>query len=227
MSLKAQITLDISSEKLNHMNKHIPLRFFIFSLLTILVVTSCKDHGEHEYHTITDKIKAESKHFNGTSISSEKYLKNLKLIEITENEITFLIPERKGLIKSYKCTECHSKPLAKIQGENLKKAHWNIKINHANVNTMNCITCHDGNNMDQLKSITGHQINFNKSYKLCSQCHTKQYKDWTGGAHGKNIKSWAPPRASLTCVNCHNPHNPGFSSKWPVRFNTQKVKERK
>ena len=52
-------------------------------------------------------------------------------------------------------------------------------------------------------------------------------KTWTGGAHGKKLESWAKPRASMTCVNCHNPHSPSFKTKWPARFNTQKVKERK
>jgi len=37
------------------------------------------------------------------------------MIEITEGKHTFLIPDRKGKIKSYACTECHSKPLDKIK----------------------------------------------------------------------------------------------------------------
>ncbi|WP_064966879.1 cytochrome c3 family protein [Tenacibaculum ovolyticum] len=201
-------------------------QLWFLSIAFLFIATSCK-HKEDEYHSVTDKIEAKSKHYKGISISSEKYTGNLKLIEITENGITFSIPERKGEIKSYACTECHSKPLQQMQRKDLKKAHWNIKLNHANANTMNCTTCHDGNSMNNLKSITGHSIDINNSYKLCSQCHQKQYKDWTGGAHGKRIGSWAPPRASLTCVNCHNPHSPGFDTKWPARFNTQVAKERK
>lgn len=205
-------------------NQHIKLvsYFFFISLL----IVSCK-HKEDEYHSITDKIEAESKNYHGISISSEKYLEGLKTIEVTENGQTFLIPERKGEIKSYACTECHNKPLHQMQSDDKKKAHWNIKINHADENTMNCTTCHDGENPDNLRSLTNNSIDFNMSYKLCSQCHQKQYKDWTGGAHGKRIKSWASPRASMTCVNCHNPHSPSFHTKWPARFNTQKVKERK
>jgi hypothetical protein len=201
-------------------------QFWFLSIAFLLIATSCK-HKKDEYHSVTDKIEAKSKHYNGTSISSEKYTENLKLVEVTENGITFSIPERKGEIKSYACTECHSKPLQKMQSKGLKKAHWNIKLNHAAANIMNCTTCHDGNSMNNLKSITGHTIDLNNSYKLCSQCHQKQYKDWTGGAHGKRIGSWAPPRASLTCVNCHNPHSPGFDTKWPARYNTQIAKERK
>lgn len=186
---------------------------------------SCKHH-EDKYHSITDKINAESKNYHGTSISSENYIGDIQTIEITEGDHTFLIPERKSQIKSYNCTECHNKSLDKMQTGTIKKAHWDIDLNHANENTMDCSTCHNGNDMDNLKSITNKSIDFNKSYQLCSQCHTKQFEDWKGGAHGKRIGGWAPPRASMTCVNCHNPHKPHFESRWPVRYNTQKAKER-
>ena len=194
-------------------------------LCIVVGLSSCKDHGE-DYHSITDKIEAESKDYHGITTSSELYIGDLNTIEVTENGLTFLIPERKGEIESFNCTECHSKPLSDMQTKDLKKAHWNLKLSHANELTMNCVTCHDGNNMDYLKSLTGSQIDFNLSHQLCSQCHQKQFKDWTGGAHGKRIESWASPRASMTCVNCHNPHAPSFESKWPERYNTQKINER-
>ncbi len=199
------------------------IRYILFFLL---VFSACK-HSESEYHNITDKIEAESKRYHGTSISSESLLEEIHTLQITEGEHTFLIPERKGQIRSYACTECHSIPLSELQKEgDVKKAHWDIKLVHADVNTMNCITCHNGNAMDDLQSLTGNSIDFNRSDKLCSQCHTRQFEDWKGGAHGKKVAGWAPPRASMTCVNCHNPHNPGFKSRWPSRYNTQKVKER-
>lgn len=195
-------------------------------LAIMVIITSCK-HSENEYHSITDKIEAESKNYKGVSVSSKEFLEEIHTIEITEGEHTFLIPERKSQIKSYKCTECHTKPLNEMQNiSSTKKAHWDITLVHANSNTLNCISCHNGESMDNLTSLTGMQIDFNNSYKLCSQCHTKQFEDWKGGAHGKRIAGWAPPRASLTCVNCHNPHDPHIKSKWPARFNTQKVKER-
>lgn len=194
--------------------------------LILFLVSSCK-HKKHEYQSITNKIEAESENYHGINLSSKSYFEDIKMIQITEGEHTFLIPERKGNIKLYACTECHSKPLTQIKGKDYKKAHWDIEINHANAQTMNCITCHNSNNLDELTSITGNSIDLNKSYKLCSQCHTKQFDDWKGGAHGKRIGGWAPPRASMTCVNCHNPHSPSFETKWPARFNTQKIKERK
>ncbi|PWG06014.1 cytochrome c3 family protein [Polaribacter aquimarinus] len=198
----------------------------IYVLLLIILVSSCK-HKEEEYHSITDKIEAKSKNYHGVSVSSEDFFDDIKMIKISEGDHTFLIPERKSKIKSYACTECHTKPLNKLQSKDFKKAHWDIVLNHADKKTMSCTTCHNEKNMDELKSLTGLKIDFNKSYNLCSQCHSKQFKDWKGGAHGKKIGGWAPPRASMTCVNCHNPHKPHFESRWPARFNTQKIKERK
>ncbi|WP_074407086.1 MULTISPECIES: cytochrome c3 family protein [Aquimarina] len=207
------------------MNRYNNIHILMYTLLTVILF-SCK-HGEGEYHNITDKIEAKSKNYHGTSISSEQYLEGIKTIKVTEGEHTFLIPERKSEIKSYACTECHTKPLEELKSKDpSKKAHWDIKLAHADLNTMNCITCHNGNDMDNLTSLTGTSIDFNRSYKLCSQCHSKQFKDWKGGAHGKKLGGWAPPRASMTCVNCHNPHNPGFETRWPAGYNTQKVKER-
>jgi hypothetical protein len=193
--------------------------------MLLLVFFSCK-HGEGEYHGVMDKIEAEGNNYQGTSISSEPHFGNMEIIEIAEGEQAFLIPERKGQIKSYACTECHSKPLDQLQTKDMQKAHWDIELVHANQNTMNCVTCHNPDNMDDLKSLTSNTIDFNNSYNLCSQCHTKQFEDWKGGAHGKRIGGWVPPRVSMTCVNCHNPHKPLIESRWPARYNTQTIKER-
>ncbi|WP_378182695.1 cytochrome c3 family protein [Aquimarina sp. SS2-1] len=208
------------------MNRYRSAHILGVTFLLTFILFSCK-HSESEYHSITDKIEAESKNYQGTPISSEKYLEGVHTIEITDGEHTFLIPERKSQIKSYACIECHNKPLSEMQNSDAaKKAHWDIKLAHADLSTMNCITCHNGEDMNNLKSLTGSKIDFNRSDKLCSQCHTKQFSDWKGGAHGKKVAGWASPRASMTCVNCHNPHKPGFETRWPSRYNTQKVKER-
>ena len=193
-------------------------------VLFILGFYSCKEEGE--YHSISDKIEAESKPYHG-KLTSDPLLVDSELITITEGEHTFLIPERKGQIKSFACTECHSRPVAQMKNLDAQKAHWDIKLNHANSEVMNCATCHNGNDMNNLNALTGQNIDFNLSYKLCAQCHFSQFEDWKGGAHGKKVAGWAPPRASMTCVNCHNPHSPGFEKRWPVQFNTQTLKERK
>ena len=202
--------------------KHI----IILGMLFTVFLVSCGSH-ENEHHTVMDKIIEESKHYNGVSISSEKHTASIKKIQITEGQDTFFIPERKWLIKSFECSECHTVPLNKMKDlPGGKKAHWNIKMNHAGTETMNCETCHNGHDMDLLKTVTNQDVDFNLSYKVCSQCHSDQFKDWKGGAHGKRLGGWAPPRVSNTCVNCHNPHDPHIKSKWPVRYNTQIEQER-
>jgi len=190
-------------------------------------VLSCKGEHEHKYHTIKDKIEAETVSYSG-GLTSEVYNETIKTVPVMEDDGTFLIPDRKSQITSFNCTECHSESLKSLQEQQVgKKAHWDIKLVHADAKTMNCATCHTGNDMDNLQSLTDQQIDFNYSYKLCSQCHQREFKDWKGGAHGKQLGGWAPPRVSNTCVNCHNPHAPAFEKRWPVRYNTQKVEERK
>ena len=199
------------------------LTYYIVSML-MLVLSACKKEGA--YHAVTDKIKAEGKPYHG-KLTSDQLLAGTELIKITEGEHTFLIPERKGKIKSFACIECHSEPLTKMKSSVGQKAHWDIKLNHANSETMNCTTCHNGEDMNALNTLTGKKIDINLSHKLCAQCHSSQFEDWKGGAHGKKVAGWAPPRASMTCVNCHNPHSPSFETRWPAQFNTQKGIERK
>lgn len=198
------------------------------SIICIFIFLSSCKHKEDEYHNINDKIERLSKDYKGISISSDKYTETLKKVEVTENWQRFYVPERKSQITSFECSECHSKPLVEIQGkENIEKSHWDIRLKHANRETMNCATCHSENNMDELRSITDKPIDFNLSHKLCGQCHQNQFKDWSGGAHGKQIGGWAQPRVSQTCVGCHDPHKPAFEKRWPARYNARMVDERK
>jgi len=196
-------------------------------LIVCLFAVSCKHSEEHKYHTVIDKIEANTTEYNGET-SSDVYNETLETVEVTEGDFKFLIPERKSQITTFNCIECHSQPLGNLKEHKVgeKAAHWNIKLNHAEAEIMNCTTCHNKNNFDNLQSLTGGPIDFNYSYKLCSQCHQKEFKDWKGGAHGKQIGGWAPPRVSNTCVNCHDPHSPKFEKRWPASFNTVVEKER-
>ncbi len=203
------------------------LKQSIFILLLIISMISCKD-DHNEYHNVIDKIEANSVSYKRDSTFSNNQFEISELIKVTDNEPNFYIKNRKNSIESYACNECHDKPVSQLQTENLgKKAHWDIKLKHADTKTMTCLSCHSENNMDNLHSITGEKIDFNFSYQLCSQCHNKQEKDWKGGAHGKNISGWKTSRVSKLCVECHNPHQPSFEKRWPARYNTQMVSERK
>ena len=202
----------------------------LFKSLAILIcisVLSCKSHAEAEYHTLNEKIMAESLPEGTTSQITTTQNDDILKVEVTEQWRRFFIADRKSQLKAFNCSECHMKPLAMIQTDTYgKKAHWDIKMKHASDDTMNCTTCHSDENMDELTSITDKTYDFNFSHKLCAQCHQKELKDWAGGAHGKQIGGWVAPRVSLTCVECHNPHTPALEKRWPVRYNTQKVMER-
>lgn len=209
------------------MNKKDVIKYIIAIFLLVFGFSSCKNH-DNEYHSLMDKIEAESLDTDNNSFNIEKKDVEIETIEITERKHRFLIPERKSQIESYTCTECHTKPLDQLKNKgDSKNAHWDIKLKHADETIMNCISCHNTKDMNTLKSLTGNPIDFNYSYKQCNQCHSNQFKDWTGGAHGKNIGGWTSPRISMTCVNCHNPHQPQIQSKWPARFNTKIELQRK
>ncbi|MEO9806014.1 MAG: hypothetical protein ABJF04_22335 [Reichenbachiella sp.] len=204
----------------------------VFCISIVLTATSCwhEDGAIHHvgHQTINEQLNARSVDSIQYAISSEEYLKDLDKVKVDGIHGEVYIPNRSNHLNSFPCSSCHTKPLnelGNLNSENSKKAHWNIKLQHAEAEVMNCITCHNDSNLDQLRSLTGREINVNHSYKLCSQCHATQHKEWQGGAHGKRLGGWAPPRIINSCVNCHNPHSPAFESRWPARLNTVKLIE--
>ncbi len=202
------------------------LKLNISILLLAIIMISCKN-DQKEYHNIIDKIEAKSTDYKRDSTFSNNQFEKSDLVQVTDHETQFYIENRKNRIESYECSECHDKPVSQLQTENLgKKAHWDIKINHADNKTMSCLSCHIENDMDNLHSITGETIDLNFSYQLCNQCHNKEVKDWKGGAHGKNISGWKTSRVSKLCVECHDPHKPSIEKRWPARYNSQMVDER-
>lgn len=205
--------------------------FKIALLLSLfLVYHSCttSQHEESgnqvmEHTSIGERVKKfnDSIHY---SISTANTLQQLKMVlAVIHDTVSFLIPERASQIQSFPCTNCHSKPIKQLslgRKENERKAHWDVTMVHGSSEVMNCMTCHNEANLDELTSLTNKQIVFDQSFKLCGQCHSTQYKDWVGGSHGKRLGGWAPPKIINSCTNCHNPHKPAFESRWPARLNT-------
>ena len=189
-----------------------------------LMLTACTHHG-HEHHTILEKISERSSQIGADEVGAVEAEIDASLIKVKGGHTGFYIPKRTEEMDLYSCAECHNKPLEQMGSSAGQKAHWDIHLNHADEHTMQCTTCHDPD-MDNLQSITHTSIDFDRSYNLCGQCHSKEKEDWLGGAHGKSLNGWKSPRVAQTCVGCHNPHNPGFESRLPARYNTQKVKER-
>ncbi len=202
--------------------------------MTILVVgtlSSCSNehdetHSEEHLHHLIDRVNAATDTVIYT-ITSDDFIGNIERTEVNEKGTnTFYVPTRTTELELFPCLNCHDRSIEKLSKERrdqYKVSHWNIEIKHASKETMNCFTCHNSDNLNQLHSITKQDISFDKSYNLCGQCHSTQKKEWLGGAHGKRIGGWAPPRTSRTCVNCHNPHSPAFESRWPSRLNKTKI----
>jgi hypothetical protein len=126
---------------------------------------------------------------------------------------------RSNSMETYPCSQCHDKPLAgmlALRRKDQPNSHWQVKLQHAPDNIMSCQTCHGEGDMNQLVTLTGKQVSMDAPYQVCAQCHASQVNDWAGGAHGKRLGGWAPPRVVQTCTGCHNPHAPAFESRWPA-----------
>ncbi len=207
---------------------------FVFTSLVVLFFFGLKcahnPHEEEHHEHFLEKIKNHQAPLS-YELTSNEVLDTSKFIKVHAAlpNVGDFLTEKRGLeITSFPCSNCHNQPLEamlKNRDLNKKRAHWNIHIAHAGEEAMNCTTCHAKNNMDKLASLTGEFISIDESYKLCGQCHSTQYKDWQGGAHGKQLNGWKPPRVAKTCVSCHNPHQPAFESRFPARLNTQQLGE--
>ncbi len=153
------------------------------------------------------------------SLTSETFLRHVNR-QLVHNNVTrppFFVEERTPALKRYPCTECHVQSTPQRMTEAvLRKAHWDIRLEHASSEVMSCATCHSPT-MEHLQTLGGHPIDWNHSYQLCAQCHTRQSQDWYGGAHGKRVGGWAPPRVVKNCPECHNPHRPRLEKRWPSR----------
>lgn len=127
---------------------------------------------------------------------------------------------RKDDLTLFPCSRCHTESLSTLRAQSEAEGqlkHWEITLEHADEQVMTCETCHNvEENVDTLHTLTGQIVDFDQSYQVCAQCHASQFEDWVGGAHGKQVGGWAPPRVMQTCADCHNPHDPEWDIRWPV-----------
>lgn len=207
-----------------------------------LLIAACGNHGNGDHHDgshqgilrTLPEVKTDSVIYDEEMLALMDDLKKA-LVNLPQNEElknpqpasaqnTFVLT-RQPELESFPCSTCHGEVPVKLANKE-QDAHWNIQLNHANTQVMNCASCHDLNKPDELISLTGVSINFDHSYQVCAQCHSSQAKDWLGGAHGKRAIGWVEPRTIHNCVSCHDPHQPQIQSRWPARLNTAKAIER-
>ncbi len=187
-------------------------RLFIINIIFFLIIFGC--HTEHEDNLLS-KIKkvSDSSKFEVTvkdNLNKDDYI----LWKGISNE-RFYVKKSWDSLKEQSCKNCHQGfGLKEMKGKKYKRAHWNIKLNHASEDIMNCQTCHNKNKV-WLLNLGYKNININHSPKLCIKCHFKEERDWEIGAHGKRASGWQHTRAVYSCTHCHNPHEPSFKKRWP------------
>lgn len=79
-----------------------------------------------------------------------------------------------------------------------------------------CLDCHNPDNRDKLRLVSGKLISFEESYDLCGQCHGTIFRDWKAGIHGKRDGMWNGKKKYRLCVHCHYPHWPKFQGFKPL-----------
>lgn len=176
---------------------------------------------EHIHHAEKERLYGHALDSSWTQVLNDLDTADFLKVHSSDPKIkSFFTQFRTDDIISFPCQSCHNVPLDQMKRADgqQKNSHWNIEMQHASSATMGCTTCHSKDNMNYLTSLNGEQIDMDRSFELCSQCHNAQYQDWLGGAHGKSISGWRPPRVVKTCVNCHDPHQPAIESRWPSRL---------
>ncbi|MFT5195576.1 MAG: hypothetical protein ACI9EW_003169 [Cellvibrionaceae bacterium] len=192
---------------------------FGYLFVAILLFAGCSPSQAAHDESLIDRLEHEAVHSEPADINIEHLLLELKTVPVeADSADPFQTLSRTHQIVKYPCTACHetSFEAARLADATGVEPHWDIKLKHAGPSVMTCTTCHQSDNPDSLHTLTGVSVEFDNSYQTCAQCHSSEFDDWVGGAHGKPVGGWAPPRVVETCTGCHNPHDPAWDVRWPA-----------
>ena len=116
----------------------------------------------------------------------------------------------------FPCSDCHEPDLpVRTKKRKLEKAHQEIALAHGGEQLW-CFDCHDVKERDQLRTAGGQLIPLGDAHLLCGQCHGRELRDWSSGAHGLRTGSWSGTKTALRCASCHDAHAPHFKPLKPV-----------
>lgn len=117
------------------------------------------------------------------------------------------------------CVKCHKGLKVNIKRRKLTGTHIDYVFNHPGFTTDNkwCYSCHSPLALDSLRLDNNRNISYEKSYKLCIQCHITNYRFWTVGLHGRRTGMWNGEKQYLSCIYCHNAHSPKFKPIEPKK----------
>lgn len=160
--------------------------------------------------------------------------------EPVDPEYYSALPVRKATLQpvlvkdgvKYRCNDCHQGLEITDVQKSFFSAHRDIDLNHG-VN-QSCRSCHSAENKDYLVDINKKHVEFKDNPSSCMTCHGPIYRDWEKGVHGKMNVYWDKSKRTdfetLTCVACHDPHQPKFESMKPspppYRYNFEDEKQR-
>ena len=199
------------------------MRYLLAYAVSLTVIFGCKPSisGGHS-DSLEALIERTSHEPDPDRLSSVNPSGTESLLQVTgypELE-PFWVPAASQDLEQFPCSECHNRSLSQMSrgaAPEQDRAHWNITMEHAGDDVMTCTTCHDTQNAELLTTLNDRDVELDHSYKVCAQCHNAIADDWAGGAHGKRIGGWTPPRVVTSCVSCHDPHQPAWDTRWPAR----------
>ena len=123
-----------------------------------------------------------------------------------------VVPRKENLF-FYPCMQCHGFLEASAEIRQLNAPHES-SLEHGRGRIW-CLSCHDLENRDTLKTLLGEPVDFDEAHLVCGGCHANRHKDWYFGAHGKRVANWQDERTQYNCTHCHNPHAPAIKPRAP------------
>lgn len=133
----------------------------------------------------------------------------------TDEGTTYPVPPPPFSEDIFPCSDCHADMEPNPERRELVDMHEDIILDHAEGQRW-CLDCHNLNDRDSLRLVSGEVIPFTESYRLCGQCHGDKLRDWKVGVHGKRTGYWNGEKQYLLCAHCHNPHSPSFKPLQPM-----------
>ena len=131
------------------------------------------------------------------------------------DDAAYLVPPPPFSEGVFPCSDCHDPELpVRTKRRTLRTAHQEIALHHDEENRW-CLDCHAAEDRDQLHLASGELVPFERSYRLCGQCHGDKLRDWRAGVHGRRTGSWDGEKRYLLCVHCHDAHAPAFAPLVP------------
>ncbi len=124
-----------------------------------------------------------------------------------------------GSAVTVSCSTCHSGRAPNPENRTSADLNEFHQASHVEHGSITCLSCHNGDNYDQLKLADGTGVEFPDVMRICAQCHGVQTKDYEHGVHGGMNGYWdlsRGPRVRNNCIDCHHPHQPHFPPMRPT-----------